>query len=464
MTAVQWSWYLITISLVIAYASHAVDRDITTCVRTQPIGTSPQIPDKTVWWKVDLGGVYNIYSVNILFKNYVDEERRQRGRFAGFSLYVSNDGQKESLCYKDGPLLPPLNITIICTAAGRYVRFHNERLPGVTYPSGYELTVYTELCEVIVYGCYKDGVFGNNCNTPCSGNCKTNTCQIQDGSCFRCKPGWTGATCNTECGYGFYGVDCSQQCSGHCKNNVTCDHLTGVCNDGCAAGWNGSFCDKACGVGWYGPDCKLQCFGHCKDNTSCNHLSGSCDGCAAGWAGSFCDKACAIGWYGPDCKHQCSGHCRDSTVCNQVTGSCDAGCAAGWHGLYCDKACIQSFGENCQYPCSTNCINKTCDRFTGDCLCVCEEGSNGGDLEKHSTFWSYAGPISVGINVVLTIGAFIVVWAVYSERLFVSFKQQSSARSDLYTETEVTPEDSSHYQELGVSKGETPYQNTSLNH
>ena len=25
---------------------------------------------KTVWWKVDLGGVYNIYSVNILFKNY----------------------------------------------------------------------------------------------------------------------------------------------------------------------------------------------------------------------------------------------------------------------------------------------------------------------------------------------------------------------------------------------------------
>ena len=80
------------------------------------------------------------------------KEGRQRGRFVGFSLYVSNDGQKESLCYKDGPLLPPLNITIICTAAGRYVRFHNERLPGVTYPSGYELTVYTELCEVIVYG------------------------------------------------------------------------------------------------------------------------------------------------------------------------------------------------------------------------------------------------------------------------------------------------------------------------
>ena len=54
--------------------------------------------------------------------------------------------------------------------------------------------------------------------------------------------------------------------------------------------------------------------------------------------------------------------------------------------------------------------------------------------------------------------------AVYSQRMFVSFKQQSSARSDLYTEAEITPEDSSHYQELGVSVGETPYQNTSLNH
>ena len=53
--------------------------------------------------------------------------------------------------------------------------------------------------------------------------------------------------------------------------------------------------------------------------------------------------------------------------------------------------------------------------------------------------------------------------AVYSKRVFVSFTQQSAAKSDLYAEAEVIPEDSSHYQELGVSEGETPYQNTSLN-
>ena len=49
-------------------ADNAVDRNITTCMRTDLIGVNS--PDRTVWWRVDLGGVYNIYSVNILFKNY----------------------------------------------------------------------------------------------------------------------------------------------------------------------------------------------------------------------------------------------------------------------------------------------------------------------------------------------------------------------------------------------------------
>ena len=51
-------------------AGNAVDRDTKTCMRTKEIGQGEQIIDKTVWWKVDLGGVYNIYSVNIQFRNY----------------------------------------------------------------------------------------------------------------------------------------------------------------------------------------------------------------------------------------------------------------------------------------------------------------------------------------------------------------------------------------------------------
>lgn len=46
----------------------AVDRDATTCMRTDSIGSNSLY--KTVLWKVDLGGVYSIYSINILFKNY----------------------------------------------------------------------------------------------------------------------------------------------------------------------------------------------------------------------------------------------------------------------------------------------------------------------------------------------------------------------------------------------------------
>lgn len=49
-------------------AGRAVDRNTTTCMRTLEIGTTSYY--KTVWWKVDLGGVYSIYSINILFRNY----------------------------------------------------------------------------------------------------------------------------------------------------------------------------------------------------------------------------------------------------------------------------------------------------------------------------------------------------------------------------------------------------------
>ena len=58
-----------------------------------------------------------------------------------------------SLCYKDGPVLPHLNFTTHCFTYGRYVIFFNERNSELKYPDEYQLTsVYTELCEVIVWG------------------------------------------------------------------------------------------------------------------------------------------------------------------------------------------------------------------------------------------------------------------------------------------------------------------------
>ena len=64
-------------------ASNAVDRNITTCMRTEEIGGNS--PDQTVWWKVDLGGVYNIYSVYILFRSY-----NEYGDYGIFHIFDKN--------------------------------------------------------------------------------------------------------------------------------------------------------------------------------------------------------------------------------------------------------------------------------------------------------------------------------------------------------------------------------------
>lgn len=88
---------------------------------------------------------------------YVCAEIRQRGLFAGFSLYISDTGDihDSTMCYKDGPQFPPLNFTTTCPKSGRYVIYYNERFNGATYPNGYELiNVMAELCQVTVQGTY----------------------------------------------------------------------------------------------------------------------------------------------------------------------------------------------------------------------------------------------------------------------------------------------------------------------
>lgn len=80
---------------------------------------------------------------------------RQEGRFAGFSLYVSNttDNKIGYLCYKNGADLPPLDFNINCITNGRYVIFYNERQDEIEYPIKYKISsVTTELCEVTVTG------------------------------------------------------------------------------------------------------------------------------------------------------------------------------------------------------------------------------------------------------------------------------------------------------------------------
>lgn len=59
---------IITDPLNLYAANYSVDRNGASCMRSSTIGTTT--PEKSTWWKVDLGGTLNIYSINILFKNY----------------------------------------------------------------------------------------------------------------------------------------------------------------------------------------------------------------------------------------------------------------------------------------------------------------------------------------------------------------------------------------------------------
>lgn len=46
-------------------------------------------------------------------------------------------------------------------------------------------------------GCKISGVFGINCDKPWPANCKDKICNIENGSCLKCKTGWTGIFCDT---------------------------------------------------------------------------------------------------------------------------------------------------------------------------------------------------------------------------------------------------------------------------
>lgn len=50
--------------------------------------------------------------------------------------------------------------------------------------------------------------------------------------------------------------------------------------------------------------------------------------------------------------------------------------------LFITLACVQSYGENCMYPCAPHCYNQTCDRFNGWCLLGCQDEYHGEMCER----------------------------------------------------------------------------------
>nr|XP_034321185.1 uncharacterized protein LOC117687896 [Crassostrea gigas] len=157
------------------------------------------------WW-VDLGKVLSIHHVSIQYmtENLIwDETNGLPHYFLGFSLYMSNTTRKEDgiMCFRDTmytiETIPnPLNIS--CRLYGRFVIYYNNRT-NFPLPAGYTYTALNHLCEIEVYGCPDSSHYGENCSTPCHQNCLEGRCDVVDGSCLGCIPGYTGSTCDTGC-------------------------------------------------------------------------------------------------------------------------------------------------------------------------------------------------------------------------------------------------------------------------
>ncbi|XP_034321090.2 receptor-type tyrosine-protein phosphatase epsilon [Magallana gigas] len=365
----------------------------------------------TAEWRVDLGDELSIHYIFIQYRTddfAWDENNGYTARFLGYSVYVSNSTNKEDgvLCFKDtnytrATIPNPTNIT--CITHGRYVIYYSDK-NNPPYPAGYDEFAFNEICELEVYGCPTPGYYGLDCSLPCPRNCQEGRCNIVDGSCLGCVPGYTGPTCVSACTDNKYGLECNSTC-GKCLNGAQCNHVNGSCPIGCDAGVFGDKCDKQCPIGLFGYNCRENCSANCGVPGRCDRVTGECEGgCQPGWSDLQCKIKCEAGKFGQNCRESC-GNCVQNGACHHVNGSCLNGCDAGYEGTNCTQGCKWgSYSYNCNETCQAVCANNgTCDVITGTCEQI-GTPSNGGD----NTAVIAGVVVAVGLAIVLVV--FIIVF------------------------------------------------------
>nr|XP_034322153.1 multiple epidermal growth factor-like domains protein 10 isoform X4 [Crassostrea gigas] len=360
-------------------------------------------------WRVDLGEVRNLHHVFIQYRtdnDAWDQNDYFKSRFLGFSIYVSNTTYRKDwkLCFKDNNYTRatiPNPISVTCVMHGRYVIYYNNRTHR-PFPAGYSTYAFNDLCEVEVYGCLTLGYYGENCSTPCPENCKGGDCDIVDGTCISCVPGYSGSMCNIVCGA--------------CYEKEQCDYKNGTCPNGCEDGYKGRQCKSVCNKNTYGPNCSRTC-GHCLYlyGEKCNHVTGQCPrGCASGFQGDLCvesrsefrnttlawstynatdtfknktlvrpmNNGClTLGYYGENCSTPCPENCKGGD-CDNVDGTC-VSCIPGYSGSMCNIVCGACYEkEQCDYKNGT-CPNGCKDGYKGrQCKTVCNNNTYGPNCSR----------------------------------------------------------------------------------
>nr|XP_022311704.1 uncharacterized protein LOC111116934 [Crassostrea virginica] len=144
----------------------------------------------------------------------------------------------------------------------------------------------------------------------------------------------------------------------------------------------------------------------------------------------------------------------------------------------CLEECVGSYGENCQHPCSHQCLELTCDRVNGRCLSGCKNGTYGEICDiankteaenllnqriSSESFFPWLIGVCLVLSIIFIAGVSIFIWRVKSKKLALSCTCVKCAESDLYTNADV-PENTSHYQELthNTERNPNPYSNTAV--
>ncbi|KAH9495595.1 hypothetical protein Btru_014740 [Bulinus truncatus] len=211
------------------------------------------------------------------------------------------------------------------------------------------------------------GEWGLDCLQTC-GNC-LGDCNKYDGSCERCRPGFTGTTsgCRTPCGPNTYGSGCTGNCKEKCGSDCL-DRTTGECSIyGSYDDWQEWHCSRDCSkthferervcYSPYDEQPDIPCRGDSRETKT-----GDCY-----TSHKKCPTSCPQRKWGPGCTKTCDKCFGD---CDKFNGTCDR-CKPGYRlpnkGCFhpCDK---NRYGQDCKGDCLEKCGGMDCiERVNGNC-------------------------------------------------------------------------------------------------